>query len=357
MEDYSSNLIRLLEQLEREQTLPVENYERLITERNDTVIRVAAEMARHLCDRFFSRNVYTRGLIEFSNICQNDCFYCGLRHSKSIRRYRLTLDEILRSCRLAWELDYRTFVLQSGEDMYFTRDRLVEIIQSIREEFPEAALTLSIGERDRACYQACFDAGADRFLLRHESADAEHYASLHPAGLALESRMQCLQDLKEIGYQVGAGFMVGSPGQTARHIAQDLKFIETFDPEMVGVGPFIPSEGTPFAEEKAGSLELSCYVVSLLRIQNPQRLIPATTAVASLNPEGRIRALDSGANVIMPNVTPLNVRGDYMLYNGKICITEEAHAYRDSVDALLAKHGYERHVGRGDYKEDRHALR
>ncbi len=342
--------IDLLTRLREERSLPPDAYEALISAMTPELAEVAAAMAREISASVFHKKVYVRGLIEFSNICQRDCYYCGLRRSKSIHRYRLSLDEILEACHTGYDLSYRTFVLQSGEDPWFTDERISEIVRAIRERYPDVAITLSVGERSKEVYRAWFEAGADRYLLRHETADSLHYSSMHPADMNLESRIDCLRNLKEIGYQVGCGFMVGTPGQTAAHLARDLKFIETFDPAMVGIGPFLPSAGTPFAGEKSGSLELSLYLLSLLRIQGPQRLLPATTSMGTIHPLGREMALDAGANVLMPNISPMQNRKDYTLYDGKICIEDKAEDCKHCLASRVAARGYELISARGDYK-------
>lgn len=357
MDITSNSVIQLLEQLEQQHELTINNYETLFCAWSPALQQEAQTRARRITDQVFGRSVYTRGLIEFSNVCRNDCFYCGLRKSNPIQRYRLTKDEILESCQVAWDLGYQTFVLQSGDDPYFTLERLADIVSTIRSRFPEAAITLSVGERSHEEYEAWFKAGANRYLLRHESRDPFHYAELHPSEMSVETRLNCLEDLKSIGYHVGAGFMVGSPEQTVKQLAQDLKFIETFDPEMVGVGPFMPAADTPFAEKKAGDLNLTLFILSLLRIQKPNRLIPATTAIASLHPQGRELALNHGANVIMPNVTPLRVRGNYQLYDRKICISDQAADYKAQLDQRLAEYAYVLVSDRGDYKEIQDEIR
>lgn len=331
-------------------SLPLEGYEALINGMTEELRERAAMEARLISERIFQKQIYVRGLIEFSNVCINDCYYCGLRKSKTVHRYRLSTEDILDACQVGWDLGYRTFVLQSGDDPWFTDERIRDIVSLIRARFPDAAITLSVGERSSQAYRAWFEAGANRYLLRHESADSEHYASLHPDNMRLESRLTCLQELKAIGYQVGCGFMVGSPGQTARHLARDLKFIEEFDPAMVGIGPFLPSVGTPFALEESGSLELTLFLLSLLRIQKPERLLPATTAIGSLHPLGREMALDAGANVLMPNISPTEVRKDYALYDGKICIEDKAADCQHCLSKRVASRGYELISSRGDYR-------
>lgn len=298
----------------------------------------------------YGNKVYIRGLIEFTNICRNDCYYCGIRASQSkVDRYRLDSSQILDCCKTGYDLGFRTFVLQGGEDLYWNDDRLSSLVYDIKDAHPDCAVTLSVGERSRESYQRLFDAGADRYLLRHETADACHYAKLHPDNLTLENRMRCLHDLKDIGYQVGCGFMVASPGQTVEHLIKDLRFIEDFQPHMVGIGPFLPAAGTPFANEKAGSVDLTVKLLSIIRLMHPKVLLPATTALGTANADGRIRGILAGANVIMPNLSPTDVRKKYMLYNNKIATGEEAAESVASLRESMRNIGYEVVTDRGDY--------
>ncbi|MDO4261010.1 MAG: [FeFe] hydrogenase H-cluster radical SAM maturase HydE [Eubacteriales bacterium] len=281
--------------------------------------------AMELRRRYYGDKVYTRGLIEFTNYCQNDCYYCGIRRGNRLAvRYRLTKEEILECCREGYALGFRTFVLQGGEDGYYTDGRMEDVIRSVKEAYPDCALTLSVGEKSYESYRRFRQAGADRYLLRHETADDAHYRRLHPASQSPERRRQCLWDLKELGYQVGAGFMVGSPGQTAECLAEDLLFLRRLAPQMVGIGPFLPHHDTIFARERAGSVELTLYLLSVIRILLPKALIPATTALGTADPEGRERGLLAGANVVMPNLSPVGKRKQYELYDNKICTGEEA---------------------------------
>lgn len=298
----------------------------------------------------YGNKVYIRGLIEFTNICRNDCYYCGIRAGQSkVDRYRLTPEQILACCKTGYDLGFRTFVLQGGEDLHWSDDRLCALISDIKDAHPGCAVTLSVGERSRESYQRLFDAGADRYLLRHETADACHYVKLHPDNLTLENRMRCLTDLKEIGYQVGCGFMVGSPGQTVDHLIKDLRFIEEFQPHMVGIGPFLPSAGTPFEKETAGSADLTIKLLSIIRLIHPKVLLPATTALGTADTDGRERGILAGANVIMPNLSPTDVRRKYMLYNNKIATGEEAAESVASLRQSMEKIGYEVVTDRGDY--------
>jgi biotin synthase len=301
-------------------------------------------------DQVYGRRVFFRGLIEFSNYCANDCYYCGIRASNTcVRRYRLSLESILDCCRTGYRLGYRTFVLQSGEDPSFTDDRIVEIVAAVHAACPDCAITLSIGEKERASYERFFAAGATRYLLRHESATPAHYAQLHPTGMNYANRIRCLYDLKAIGYQTGAGFMVGSPGQTTDHLANDLLFLRQLRPHMVGIGPFIPASHTPFAGEAAGTVEDTQIMVALTRLLLPDALIPATTALGSRAPQGREKGLAAGANVVMPNLTPTGHRRDYSLYDGKICTGDEAAECRVCIENRIHSVGLTPDFSRGDH--------
>lgn len=298
----------------------------------------------------YGNKVFIRGLIEFTNYCKNDCYYCGIRASQTgVSRYRLTAEQILDCCKQGYELGFRTFVLQGGEDGWWNDDRLCQIVSQIRENYPDCAITLSVGERSRDSYQRLFDAGADRYLLRHETADSCHYSRLHPENLTLENRMRCLADLKDIGYQVGCGFMVGTPGQTVEHLIRDLRFIEEFQPHMVGIGPFLPAAGTPFAGEAAGSADLTIKLLSIIRLMNPKVLLPATTALGTAERDGRERGILAGANVIMPNLSPQDVRKKYMLYDNKIATGDEAAESVANLRKSMENIGYQVVTDRGDY--------
>ena len=298
----------------------------------------------------YGNKVFIRGLIEFTNYCKNDCYYCGIRVGHSgVSRYRLTSEQILDCCQQGYDLGFRTFVLQGGEDPWWNDDRLCSLVSQVKERHPDCAVTLSVGERSRKSYQRLFDAGADRYLLRHETADTCHYASLHPGSLTLENRMRCLHDLKDIGYQTGCGFMVGSPGQTVEHLIRDLRFIEEFRPHMVGIGPFLPAAGTPFAVEPAGSADLTVKLLSIIRLMHPEVLLPATTALGTAESDGRERGILAGANVIMPNLSPLEVREKYSLYDNKIATGDEAAESVASLRRSMKNIGYEVVTDRGDY--------
>lgn len=309
------------------------------------------EKSRQVALKHFGNSIYTRGLIEFTNYCKNNCYYCGIGNSNvHADRYRLSLDEILSCCNVGYELGFRTFVLQGGEDGFYSDDAIVEILKKIKTEYSDCAVTLSIGERSYESYQRYFNAGADRYLLRHETATEEHYKKLHPTNLSLSNRKQCLYNLKKIGFQVGTGFMVGSPYQTMENISEDLLFIKEFCPEMIGIGPFIPHKDTIFANEATGSLELTLLLIGILRLMLPNSLIPATTALGTINSKGRESGILAGANVVMPNLSPVSVRKKYSLYDNKICTGEEAAECRFCLQGRMKNIGYELVVDRGDYR-------
>jgi len=317
--------------------------------------RLRAELrkaAGELRDAIFGRRVYFRGLIEFTNYCARNCFYCGLRRDNhGVRRYRLTLEQILSCCETGHVLGYRSFVLQGGEDPYYTDDRMVEIVSAARASYPDCAITISVGERSRASYQKIFDAGANRCLLRHETADPEHYGMLHPKEQSLENRMRCLRDLKEIGYQVGAGFMVGSPWQTAENLAKDLLFLHGFRPHMIGIGPFIPHRDTPLASFEAGALQTTIDMLSMTRLLVPRALLPATTALGSISESGREMGLGAGANVVMPNLSPSDVRKLYSIYDNKKSAGNEAAESLSLMKEQLTAAGFVPDMSRGDWTD------
>ncbi len=343
------DFLYLIRKLEEEHSLAEAEYRALVEAYTPQNAALLASRAAEVRKSVYGTDVYIRGLIEISNYCKNDCLYCGIRRSNgSCLRYRLTEEEILSSCEQGYELGFRTFVLQGGEDGYFTDGRLVPLVKEIKNRYPDTAVTLSLGERSRESYERLYDAGADRYLLRHETADPLHYGSLHPKEMSYDGRMQCLHDLRHIGYQVGCGFMVGSPGQTTAHIAKDLKFIEEFRPEMCGIGPFIPHGATVFRDHPAGSVELTCYLLSILRLMLPTVLLPATTALGSLDPTGREKGILAGANVVMPNLSPGNVRKKYEIYANKLSDGDEAAECRESLEKRMASIGYRVVSARGD---------
>ena len=310
-------------------------------------------LAQQAAQKSFGRQIFVRGLIEFTNYCKNDCYYCGIRRSnKNAARYRLTQEEILECCRAGYGLGFRTFVLQGGEDYFYSDDNIAAIVRAIKAQHSDCAVTLSIGERSRETYALWKQAGADRYLLRHETADFAHYAKLHPAELSAANRQQCLYTLKELGYQAGAGFMVGSPYQTAENLADDLMFLQKLRPQMIGIGPFIPHHDTPFKDEPAGSVELTLVLLAILRLLFPHVLLPATTALGTLAPGGRLLGIRAGANVIMPNLSPQNVRGKYLLYDNKLHTGAEAAEALNELQREVASIGYRIVSARGDYTEE-----
>lgn len=345
----SSELLRLLSEKHH---LSLSSFERILRERTEEDEELARQLARECTEKYYGRGVYTRGLIEFTNYCKNNCHYCGIqRGNQEVERYRLSKEEILSCCEEGYRLGFRTFVLQGGEDPYFTDEKIVEIVQAIKKAFPDCAVTLSIGEKSRASYEKYFRAGADRYLLRHETADKEHYQYLHPKELSWEHRMRCLKDLKDIGFQVGCGFMVGSPHQTAKTLAKDLFFIQEFQPDMCGIGPFIPQHATVFAKETAGTLQDTLFLLSLLRLIHPNMLIPATTALGTIDKRGRELGILSGANVLMPNLSPTAVRKKYLLYDNKICTGDESAQCRACLSRRMESVGAHLLVDRGDVKK------
>lgn len=305
--------------------------------------------AREARQPYYENKIYLRGLIEFTNYCKNDCYYCGIRRSNcNASRYRLNKEQILDCCETGYQLGFRTFVLQGGEDAYYNDDLMVDIITAIKTSYPDCAITLSLGEKSYESYVKFYKAGADRYLLRHETANEEHYSKLHPKELSLQHRKNCLKQLKEIGYQVGCGFMVGSPGQTTECLVEDLMFIKELDPAMVGIGPFIPHHDTPFANETGGTLELTLVLLSIIRLLKPNLLLPATTALGTISPKGRELGIMAGANVVMPNLSPCDVRKKYLLYDNKICTGDEAAECRVCLERRVKSIGHEIVVDRGD---------
>lgn len=345
-------MMSLIRKLEAEGGLSHPEFVQLIRDRSEADAQALAQRAREVRRERYGDQVWIRGLIEFTNWCKNDCLYCGLRCSnRAAQRYRLTEDEILDCCRRGHALGFRTFVLQGGEDPLYTPEKIRDLVWRIKKEFPECAVTLSVGEQPRAVYESWYEAGAERYLLRHETADPGHYRMLHPASMLLENRMRCLWDLKEIGYQVGCGFMVGSPGQTADHLAEDLCFIRQLQPHMVGIGPFIPQKDTPFRGETAGTVEMTTYLLSIIRLMLPKVLLPATTALGTIHPRGREMGILAGANVCMPNLSPLDVRKKYAIYDDKICTGDEAAECIRCLQGRIESAGCQMSMGRGDHAD------
>lgn len=339
----------LIDRLHRDGRLDHDEYSRLLAERNPEDSEYLRALAQQVAVQSYGHDIYLRGLIEFTNYCRNDCYYCGIRRSNSkAERYRLTLEQILHCCELGYGFGFRTFVLQGGEDPGFSEDDICSMVKEIRERWPDCAITLSIGEWPKESYERFYEAGADRYLLRHETASSEHYRKLHPASLSLDNRKRCLRDLKEIGFQIGAGFMVGSPFQTYEYLAQDLEYLKELEPHMIGIGPFIHHQDTPFRDQPDGTLELTLYCLSILRLMFPKVLLPATTALGTIDPLGREKGVKAGANVVMPSLSPKDVRGKYLLYDGKICTGEEAAECHACMENRMKRIGYNTVSARGD---------
>lgn len=343
-----NELYSLIDDLARKHTLALEEYDALIKGQNPSLAAYAAQKAVQARQAVYNNDVYIRGLIEIGNVCRNDCYYCGIRRSNnSCQRYILTDEQILNCCAQGFSLGFRTFVLQGGEGV-ISVSRSCGLIKKIKDSFPDCAITLSLGEYSAEDYRRMYESGADRYLLRHETADEAHYGLLHPKEMSFSRRIQCLYDLKSIGYQVGCGFMVGSPYQEARHIAGDLKFIEEFKPDMCGIGPFIPQKDTPFKQMPAGTADLTIYLLSLIRLLQPNILLPATTALGSIKKDGRLKGILAGANVVMPNLSPPDVRSKYALYDNKSSWGAESaqnlHLLRQEIHSI----GYNVVQARGD---------
>lgn len=342
----------LIEKLEKEHLLEKEEFIALLNGRNEELFRILAEKSVKVREQYFGRQVYIRGLIEFTNYCKNDCYYCGIRRgNKKAERYRLSKEEILECCETGYYLGFRTFVLQGGEDGYFNPEKMADLVASVKAAYPDCAVTLSVGEREKEVYRLWREAGADRYLLRHETANEEHYRKLHPASLSASYRKECLWNLKELGYQVGTGFMVGSPYQTAEHLAEDLLFIHQLNPQMVGIGPYVTHKETPFADMESGSSDLTLYLLAILRLMLPKVLLPATTALGTVVSDGRERGILAGANVVMPNLSPLSVRKKYLLYDNKAAADSEAAEGLARLKKQVREIGYEVVVSRGDYPD------
>lgn len=340
----------LIDRLAEGEALTQEEFVQLIEGYTPELAAYAGEKARAIRHRIYGNQVYIRGLIEISNICKNDCLYCGIRRSnRNCQRYRLSPEQIVQCCDEGYRLGFRTFVLQGGEDSFFTDQVLQELLGDIKRRFPDCAITLSLGERSRESYQKLFDAGADRYLLRHETGDKAHYESLHPPQMSFDHRMDCLRALAQIGYQVGCGFMVGSPGQTPQTLAKDLTFIQAFRPQMCGIGPFIPQHDTPFGTRSPGSVEQTLFLLSLIRLIHPKVLLPATTALGTMEEFGREKGILAGANVVMPNLSPPSVRKKYALYDNKRSDGSESAQCVRELSARMEAIGYQVVTHRGDY--------
>lgn len=339
-----------IDKLKREHRLEKKEYIQLISRYKEAeTAAYLAEEAVRIREPLYGKKVFIRGLIEFTNICKNNCYYCGIRRdNKKAERYRLTKEQIAECCRTGYELGFRTFVLQGGEDGYYSDEILCDIVRGIKREYPDCAVTLSVGERTKDSYRRLKAAGADRYLLRHETATEVHYRMLHPEEMSLSHRKECLHHLKELGYQTGCGFMVGSPYQTVEYLANDLMYIQELQPDMVGIGPFIPHRDTPYAGEQAGTAELTVFLLSVIRVLLPEVLLPATTALGTIDPLGREKGIKAGANVVMPNLSPRDCREKYRLYDNKICMGDEAAEGIRDLKRRMRSAGYEIVTDRGD---------
>lgn len=342
-----------IDKLNSKKTLSLDEWMFLLSNYNKDDIAYAAMTAREIADKIYGKNIFMRGLIEISNYCKNDCYYCGIRCSnKNAVRYRLSKDDVLSCANEGYSLGFRTFVMQGGEDSYYTDEMMCDIIKTLKTRYPDCAVTLSLGEKERETYKKYFDAGADRYLLRHETANEEHYLKLHPEKMSLKTRKQCLYNLKEIGFQVGAGFMVGSPHQTIQNIAEDMMFLSELKPHMVGIGPFLPHKDTPFANQPAGDVDLTLFLLSLTRIMLPAVLLPSTTALGTAEKDGRIKGILAGANVIMLNLSPQEVKDKYMLYDNKVGTTGTTEKHKQNFEEKLIQIGYDAIIDRGDFAKE-----
>lgn len=344
--------LKIIEKLSQFHTASKDELAELIDNISDSELEFLRQKAQKTAQKHFGNKIFVRGLIEFSSFCKNDCLYCGIRRSnKNAVRYRLTKEQIMQCCRQGYELGFRTFVLQGGEDGWFDDDKMCDIVKAIHNEFEDCAITLSLGERSFDSYKRLFECGADRYLLMHETADEEHYGKLHPKEMSLKNRKNCLYNLKKIGYQTGAGFMVGSPYQTTQTLVEDLMFLQDLKPQMCGIGPFIHHNDTPFARESDGSVRQCLLLLSIIRLMHPNILLPATTALGTADKFGREKGILHGANVVMPNLSPIAHRKDYSLYDSKICTGDEAAECIKCLSGRMKNIGYELTVDRGDYKK------
>lgn len=342
----------IVDELKNTQSITKEQFAYILERGDKDDLEYLYAAAREVSEKVFHKEVYLRGLIEFSNYCKNDCYYCGIRCSnRKADRYRLTEEKILSCCDIGEKIGFKTFVLQSGEDLYFTDDRICYIVRAIKKAHPDCAVTLSIGEKTKESYQKYYDAGADRYLLRHETANEEHYSKLHPESMSGAYRKQCLFDLKEIGFQVGCGIMVGTPHQTVDNIYEDIVFMQELQPHMIGIGPFIPHQDTPFKDEPEGSVDRTLRLLAILRLLFPKVLLPATTALGTADALGREKGILAGANVMMPNLSPSNVRDKYLLYDGKICTGEEAAECNACLRGRVSRIGFTVADSRGDHPD------
>ena len=345
------NCVEIIEKIEKFNIAEKHELAYLLENITDSELEILRKKAQQTALKNFGNKVYIRGLIEISSYCKNDCYYCGIRCSnRNAVRYRLSKEQILECCETGYSLGFRTFVMQGGEDPYFTDEVMADIVRTIREKYPDCAITLSLGERSFESFKLLREAGADRYLLRHETANAEHYGRLHPPKMSFENRRESLFKLKELGYQTGAGFMVGSPYQTYENLAEDLLFINELKPQMCGIGPFIPHKDTDFRDKPQGSLRLTLTLLSIIRLMQPNILLPATTALGTIDPKGREKGILHGANVVMPNLSPTEHRADYSLYDNKICTGDEAAECIKCLAGRMKSIGYQIVTDRGDYK-------
>ena len=342
---------KLIDFLSEKHYLTEEEYLFLIKNRNEEIAGYLQKKADETRKSVYGNKIFIRGLIEISNICKNDCYYCGIRSSnKNCERYKLSETDILSCCENGYKLGFRTFVLQGGEGV-FSADIISDIVKKIKEKYPECAVTLSLGEYQKSDYEKMKNAGADRYLLRHETICKKHYEKLHPQNMSYENRLRCLKDLKDIGFQVGSGFLVGSPYQSDEIIAKEFKFIEEFSPEMCGIGPFIPQKDTPFKNKKSGTAEETAYYLSIIRLIKPNILLPATTALGTIKNGGRELGILSGANVLMPNLSPEMTRKKYTLYDNKLSTGVESAEQIENLKEQIKNIGYEIVIDKGDIKK------
>jgi biotin synthase len=352
------NNLERLELLEKRRTLPDDEFKVLLDTFTEEDLQFAMKRAKEIRESIFGNEVFIRGLIELTSYCVCDCLYCGIRRgNRTAERYRLSKEEVLSCCKTGYELGFRTFVIQGGEDPYYTDKVMTDIVSSIRKEYEDCAITLSLGERTKESYKRLYEAGADRYLLRHETADEEHYGKLHPKGEQLQIRMKHLWDLKEIGYQVGTGFMVGSPFQNSSTLVKDLRFLRELNPEMVGIGPFVPHHESVFRDYDHGSLELTLMLLSIIRLMMPDALIPSTTSLGTIHPKGRDLGMQAGANVVMPNLSPTQVRKKYLLYDNKAFTGCEAAESLGLLEKSMESIGYQVVVHRGDSRRAKERIK
>lgn len=343
----------IVDRLKEKRTLQDEEYKILLQTKDVQEQAYLHKVARDVCQSIYGNGIFIRGLIEISNYCKNDCYYCGIRKSNHhVKRYHLNKEEILLACKQGYELGFRTFVMQGGEDGSYDDHMMVDIIKSIRKAYPDCAITLSLGEKSKEMYQQYYDAGANRYLLRHETICESHYNQLHPSNMQIQNRVQCLWELKEIGFQVGSGIMVGSPYQSIDHIVEDIHFLEQLQPQMIGLGPYLPHKDTPFKDEAKGDEQVTINLLAIMRLMHPQALIPSTTALATISDDGREKGILAGANVVMPNLSPVKHRESYSLYNDKANMNAEAAESLHLLEARLQKIGYTISYDRGDYKKE-----